>query len=297
MQYVPLWTNILKSRKVGDLSPSEFRFWILCLLSAQENDHRKGTLPSLDDLAYSLHMEPPKVESLVSRLVTLGFVTDRDGVFMIHDWQDWKHNPDPTAAERKRRQRAKLGGSTNDSNVTDVTDVTRDTEMSRCHAPTEHSIAEHSRPPLPPGGGPSEAGDLEPFQAPIPEPPTADPLTDRVVALADEVSAGGLGSWASNRIRLGDPPAWVESAIREGVDAGILAPKYLGKILERYVAQKGPKPLAPGRTARKDNAPKSPNSDDQPWLSPEHLAKAEANRIKLAEITAGKDRNGHSQAV
>ncbi len=111
MQYVPLWTCILKSRKVASLPPDLFQFWILCLLSAQEHDHRRGTLPSLDDLAYSLHMETDQVAVFMAELVTRDFVTDCDGVFEIHDWKDWKHDPDRTAAERKRRQRSRMAQS------------------------------------------------------------------------------------------------------------------------------------------------------------------------------------------
>lgn len=129
MQYVPLWTCILKSRKVGSLPPDLFRFWILCLVSAQEHDHRRGTLPSLDDLAYSLHMESDKVADLMSQLVRRDFVTDREGVYAIHDWKDWKHLPDPTAAERKRRQRARNAQSVTTDHVTDVTETAVSTDV------------------------------------------------------------------------------------------------------------------------------------------------------------------------
>lgn len=149
MQFVPLWTCILKSRKVGQLPAELFRFWILCLVSAQDHDHRRGTLPHLDDLAYSLHMDLPEVESLMSRLVTMGFVTDRDGSYAVHDWQDWKYQPDPTAAERKRRQRAKKGDPESNGHVTDVTDVT---ENHACHALTEQSRAEINPPTVPQTG-------------------------------------------------------------------------------------------------------------------------------------------------
>ena len=167
MQYVPLWTCILKSRKVASLPPDRFRFWVLCLLSAQEHDHRRGTLPSLDDLAYSLHMDTDQVAVFMAELVKHGFVTDCDGVYAIHDWKEWKNVPDPTAAERKRKQRDRMAQSASTVHVaeitavTDVTDVTDAIDISDVTDVTDiHDVtgyqnkAEQNRAetPLPPGG-------------------------------------------------------------------------------------------------------------------------------------------------
>ena len=107
MQFVPLWTSILKSKKIGSLSSDEGWFWTRCLVSAQDHDHKNGTLPSIDDLAYSLHMEVTEVTRLITALVAKGFVTDVRGCYAIHDWQDWRYKPDPTNAERQRRFVAK----------------------------------------------------------------------------------------------------------------------------------------------------------------------------------------------
>lgn len=105
MQFVPLWTAILRSRKVAGLPDDLFRTWTLCLLTAQEHDHKHGSLPPVDDFSYSIHMEAKSLMSRLSRLVTLRFLDIRDGVYYIHDWDDWKHRPDPTGAARKRAQR------------------------------------------------------------------------------------------------------------------------------------------------------------------------------------------------
>lgn len=173
MQFVPFWTNILRSRKVAAMPDDLYRTWTYCLLAAQEFDNRGGTLPPTDDLSYALHMETSELMSRLSRLSRDGFLEERDGVYTIHDWDDWKHRPDPTAAARKRAQRErnrlkpkgdppKPEGDNASDDVT-VTAVTQ--ESHACHAPTQlNSTQLTTPPPTPRDGGVACAGDdLEPF--------------------------------------------------------------------------------------------------------------------------------------
>ena len=229
MQFVPLWTCILKSRKVGALPADIFRFWVFCLVSAQDHDHRRGTLPSLDDLAYSLHMELADVTPLMSQLVTRGFVTCRDGVHAIHDWQDWKVRVDPTAAERKRRERAKIGESGGNGSVTDVTDVTH---VRDCHDVTrQQNRTESNRAESPP--------------TPIPSPVLTKPFTDEEQALVTR-AAERWGASNGDAV-VGDllreyPAAWVKLACEAEWDKHGLAlnPRYLRGILQGYQREGGP---------------------------------------------------------
>ncbi len=261
MQYVPLWTCLLKSRKVGGLPPNLFRFWILCLVSAQEHDHRKGTLPSLDDLAYSLHMQTDEVQDLMSQLVTLDFVTDRDGVYEIHDWKDWKHEPDPTAAERKRRQRIRPDSTTNPAHVTGVTDVTevRDvTDVTAAHDVTDvtqnrdvtgyQSRAEQSRPeqskpkpPLPPGGGGRVWNSAS---------PSGNPQLELLAGLAAELSGDVAWSmWVSAQAKLGHPCHAIEQALDVCVNTGKWSRNLAAGVLRRLAREGYPEPRPPsGKT-------------------------------------------------
>ena len=159
MQFVPLWTSILRSKKVFDLPDDLFRTWALFLLSAQEHDHRSGSLPRTEDLAHSLHLDEKECLSRLSRLSRDGFLDECEGVFTIHDWDDWKVRKDFTGAERKRRQREKdkdkkrLRKMSNGADVTvchgtsrDVTNVT----MSRPNSTTTASIEEGTHSPFVP---------------------------------------------------------------------------------------------------------------------------------------------------
>jgi hypothetical protein len=258
----------LKSRKVGGLPPNLFRFWILCLVSAQEHDHRKGTLPSLDDLAYSLHMQTDQVQDLMAQLVTLNFVTDRDGVYEIHDWKDWKHDPDPTAAERKRRQRTRPDSTTTPAHVTRVPDVTavrdatdvtkvtaardvtavtavRDvTGVTQSHDVTGYqSRAEQSRPepPLPPRGGGRVWNSAS---------PPGDPEVERLAGLAAELSGDvGWSMWVSAQAKLGHPPPAIEQALDVCVNTGKWSRNLAAGVLRRLASEGYPEPRPPsGKT-------------------------------------------------
>lgn len=121
MQYVPLWTTILRSRKVFNLDDASFRFWVNCLAMAQDHDQRKGTLPDLDSIAFSLRLEDEVAAALMDKLVSGGLIDVVDQTYVIHNWEKWRGKRDPKAAERKREQRNRDRAA-----VTDVTDVTRD---------------------------------------------------------------------------------------------------------------------------------------------------------------------------
>lgn len=211
MQFVPLWTSILRSRKVASLPDDLYRTWTYCLCAAQEYDHRGGALPMPDDLSYALHMDTHELLSRLSRLSRLGFVEERDGVWAVHDWEDWKHRPDPTAAARKRAERdrkrmkgkeveSKDGGADASDDVT-VTAVT--SKMSQCHAPTQlNSPTPTPHTPLPPvTGGAAGEGECEPFESP--GEPTPNPAAPPMTAEARRVLDRATERWgASNGDRI-----------------------------------------------------------------------------------------------
>lgn len=107
MQFVPLWTSILRSRKVAGLSGDDYKFWTMCMLLAQEHDYRTGSLPSVADISYALHMSQKDCLSTLSTLVRGHFLDVQNGIYFVHDWDEWKLGKDPTGAEKKRRYREK----------------------------------------------------------------------------------------------------------------------------------------------------------------------------------------------
>lgn len=210
MEFVPLWTDILDAPcwKVLDLPADVYRFWTLCLLSAQKYDYLDGFLPDLRTLAFWCHMDQDECSRLREKLLGCGLIDrvtsagrDRDmpvtgharvtnrpcdaDQFKVHDWDNWRAVKDAGAKGRKRKQRERSKGLTQESHdesrnghadVTvksrDVTDQISDSRL---------QTSDNTHPPTPRDGGnvcacdpapPPGAEDLEPFQAPI-DPPQA----------------------------------------------------------------------------------------------------------------------------
>ena len=121
MEFVPLWTDILDAPcwKIMDLSPELYRFWTFCLLAAQKHDFADGHLPDDRTLGHWFQMSVTSVGQLRDRLVTHALL-DRDDTcdgpeFKVHDWDQWRLVRDPGAKERKRRQRSKNKGISEES--------------------------------------------------------------------------------------------------------------------------------------------------------------------------------------
>lgn len=281
MPFVKLWDNILDNIKVQRLKPETFRAWVNLLAVTVRYGGASGELPSWDDLVFGLRADRVTIQGWLDDLVTAGLIDLKKGRYSLHDYEKWNDSKDKTAARRQKEWRTR--NALRNALRNGVTEPL-------CNTPQElegiEGIEEKkNNTPLPPVGG----GECEPFQSPIPEAPKPDPLTDRVIALADEVSAGGLGSWAVNRIRLGDPSSWIEAALREGVDAGKLSPQYLAGILRRYRAEGGPKVLV------KSNGKPDPGPTNQPRPNVEHAtpeAKAahEECVAKYNELRSGHGR-------
>jgi len=180
MQWFRFYHEALDDPKVQRLPGDLFKAWvnILCIASQQPE---RGTLPTVEDIAFRLRIDYQKAEDALLGLKRAGLleVNPETDNYVIHAWDDRQplSDADSTATERKRRQRARneqeqsrgkgvTRDVTRDKSVTsrighgDVTgDVTR-LEKSR----VEESRAEQSRPtplppaprqpdPSPPGGG------------------------------------------------------------------------------------------------------------------------------------------------
>jgi len=216
LQFVPLWTSVLRSRKVADLPEVVQLTWVKLLLIAQEYDYRFGSLPCMDDIAYQLHMG---IDELTRRIVTLSrdrFLEERDGVLFIHDWEEWRYRSDPTGVLRKRaqreRDRLKQQGVTSNAvceTGQDVT-VTRDShvtsQMSQM-SPNNSNSNYNNTPPLPPRDGgsacvretSSSEGHANPESFPVARPSWSpderrglDRATDRWGACNGDVVIGDL---------------------------------------------------------------------------------------------------------
>jgi DNA-binding transcriptional ArsR family regulator len=102
--WLRLYVDVLNNRKVQTLPDSTFKFWInlLCAVKESQND---GTIPDIEDIAFKLRLSKKAVEKHLKALRDARLIDDD----IIHDWQELqpKSDEDPTAKDRKARQRGK----------------------------------------------------------------------------------------------------------------------------------------------------------------------------------------------
>lgn len=149
MRWFRVYTEILNKPKVVNLPDDLFATWIRLLCVARlENDG--GRLPPKEDLAIYLRLTLSRVTSRVTKLKEFGFVDEIDGVFIMHDWKthQYESDMDPTAAERKRRQRERQNGNNGVKSLNVTRDVTGVSHPSDTDTDTE--AEKEKKPPAPP---------------------------------------------------------------------------------------------------------------------------------------------------
>ena len=124
--WLRLYTEILDDPKVQKLPPDIFKTWINLLCVAKNLD-MDGVLPEVEDLSFLLRIPENTVIQHLKELCQRGLLDENE----IHGWKERQFisDNDPTAVDRKRRQRH--GHVTRDvtHDVTDdVTDMSRVTE-------------------------------------------------------------------------------------------------------------------------------------------------------------------------
>lgn len=118
-----LYDEILDDPKVQRLAPAVFKAWINLLALASRNG---GLLPPVDDIAFALRIDAKTVSSHLRALTAEGLLDNTDGILSPHNWNErqFTSDRDPTATERKRRQRERTKSRVTDDVVTHH--VTRD---------------------------------------------------------------------------------------------------------------------------------------------------------------------------
>jgi hypothetical protein len=131
--WLRLYTEVLNDPKVQRLDGDTFKGWVNLLCVAKESSGN-GTLPTLSDIAFYLRTDANTAGQLVQRLIEAGLI-DYDGErYVMHGWnqRQYESDNDPTATERKRRERDRKRDVTD--NVTDMSRVTSRMNHGQCHA-------------------------------------------------------------------------------------------------------------------------------------------------------------------
>lgn len=93
--------SILRNRKLQTLPPPLFKWLVNLWAFACRND---GCLPTLEDIAWELHVPLPAVSKIVSELTEKRFLEQVDGAWVVHDWSDHQFESD-SSTERVRKFR------------------------------------------------------------------------------------------------------------------------------------------------------------------------------------------------
>lgn len=103
MKWFRFHSEALDSKKVQDLSPVLFKFWIN-LLALANNEDPRGTLPGDEEVAFRLRIPPKKTSEWINELVGRGLVDDNPDTVVMHNWDKWQRASD-NAAERMANTR------------------------------------------------------------------------------------------------------------------------------------------------------------------------------------------------
>lgn len=120
--------------------------WVNLLCCASANDPR-GTLPSVEDLAYVLQTRPCKIRESIKQLIERGLLADRSGTIHVHNWDERQFESD-SSTKRVQQYRARMkrfSSVTETANVTGQdtdTDTDTDTEQNRPRTEDETVMGE-----------------------------------------------------------------------------------------------------------------------------------------------------------
>jgi hypothetical protein len=266
MAWFRMWDDMLDSRKHNMLPASIGWAWVQFMACANRHDYRGGTLPPMEDLTFWLRKTEQQIEDMLVECINLGLIEQAGGVFTVHNWHHWQRPADPTAANRKAKQRAtekaKPGHKRDTHSDTDrdtKRDINRDTNRDARVTVTgeeenlknKGQTKETRTPPSGGGGGVAvETSDAPKVRIRIPDSWAMAGAEGPIAALADLYD-----------------PTWVQAAVNQAATKQVRGQPadLVGGILRRYQANGGPDPAPTLRIA-----------GQPPAMSPEETARLEA---------------------
>lgn len=129
--YLKLYHDTLHDPKMGMLSDHLYRRVIEIFLMASERPERDGYLPTLDVMAWELHVDKDELEfDLMQIEKQTGIVVAYPGgVWFVTNFVKRQASTDPTAAERMKRYRERNESVTHNEDVTRNVTVTDDEKL------------------------------------------------------------------------------------------------------------------------------------------------------------------------
>lgn len=152
MKWFRFYSDALDDPKVQRLPGDLFKTWVNLLCLCAKND---GDLPALEDIAFALRLSDEQMSAAMDEFQRRGLVDMEGDTSLPHNWHGRQMNSDrdPTATERKQRQRA----SDRHALVTDASRVTVESVTPLDKIREEEIRVEKINTPLPPATKPSES--------------------------------------------------------------------------------------------------------------------------------------------
>jgi hypothetical protein len=132
MQWFRLYDDLVFNAKAQSLPPRLFKHWINLLCLASKNKPR-GTLPSVERIAFALRMHPSRVSVVLQSLFKRGFMSS---LCEIYDWSSYQFQSDDSALRKRVQRNKEIGenvtGQSRDSHAPRYryrTDTDTDTEQ------------------------------------------------------------------------------------------------------------------------------------------------------------------------
>jgi len=107
MNWFRFYHDSLDNPKVQLLPANVFKTWINLLCLASKTNGQRGTLPSMDRVAFALRISQADAEAMTAALIDAGLIDRADDGLVMHDWGDFQYVSD-NSTERVKRFRGRF---------------------------------------------------------------------------------------------------------------------------------------------------------------------------------------------
>lgn len=106
------YSEAADSLKIHDLPDRLVKPWLILLCVANVSTPR-GTLPSLDRIAFKMRIKEDKAKALIDELVNRRLVDFDGSRYVMHEWDDWQKDRDVSPSKRPDKSRINHANVTN----------------------------------------------------------------------------------------------------------------------------------------------------------------------------------------
>lgn len=127
--WLKLWGDILTDPKMGMMSDRLWRRTIeLFLLASRQVPVDDGSLPTVNEIAWTLRTDPEQLETEMIELMRVGVLSSVDGRWQVRNYDKWQAPMSDAERMRYYRRRQKVMEELEEGDTATVTNVTKPNE-------------------------------------------------------------------------------------------------------------------------------------------------------------------------